>query len=554
MKRKKIILLTGLIAGITLMGGCAKSEDSKETTTEMTTEMETQAEPEYEKTYVSYNVDTGIAVHDPSIFKDNGKYYIFGSHLAQGYNETLYGKWTALGTQGYSNATLYNGPLWESLAEPFEWAGGKGDADHQTDYGVWAPDVIYNPYYKWDDGSEGAYMLYSCTSATYIRSALIYSVSKTAEGPYDYEGMLVQSGFSQGDQYDDNSEINKNIANTNWSEATGQDVSQAPALYFNNGNYNNNSYPNAIDPTVFFDEEGRMWMTYGSWSGGIFILELDKTTGEVIHNYETGVDDGFTDTYFGKRIAGGSGVSIEAPYILYSEETGYYYLFVSYGWLGKDGGYNIRSFRSENPDGPYVDVMGLEGTKLSGTGSSANVLVGVKFMGGYTFPSLATGYVSPGHNSAMIDDDGKMFVVYHTRFESAALGEAHQPRVHQMFFNEDGWLCAAPFQYTGETISETGYENEDITGMYYVVMHKRENNTVPVENEVIYLNSDGTITGDYEGTWTVPEGSPYITIAIDKYEYKGVVIKMTDEAGNETVDFTSVGTNGQSLWGVKYTK
>lgn len=47
--------------------------------------------------------------------------------------------------------------------------------------------------------------------------------------------------------------------------------------------YNYEDYPNAIDPTVFYDADGRMWMVYGSWSGGIFLLEIDKTTGLVIH-------------------------------------------------------------------------------------------------------------------------------------------------------------------------------------------------------------------------------------------------------------------------------
>ena len=36
--------------------------------------------------------------------------------------------------------------------------------------------------------------------------------------------------------------------------------------------YNATKHPNVVDPTVFFDAEGRLWMVYGSYSGGIFIL------------------------------------------------------------------------------------------------------------------------------------------------------------------------------------------------------------------------------------------------------------------------------------------
>ena len=53
----------------------------------------------------------------------------------------------------------------------------------------------------------------------------------------------------------------------------------------------------------------------------------------------------------------GNHLRIEAPYILYSPETEYYYLFLSFGGLAADGGYNIRVCRSENPDGPYVEPV-----------------------------------------------------------------------------------------------------------------------------------------------------------------------------------------------------
>ena len=76
----------------------------------------------------------------------------------------------------------------------------------------------------------------------------------------------------------------------------------------------------------------------------------------------TGSGDGITiDPYFGKKIAGGFYVSGEASYIEYI--GGYYYLFVTYGGLAaggvptdyNNGGYQMRVFRSENPDGPFID-------------------------------------------------------------------------------------------------------------------------------------------------------------------------------------------------------
>ncbi len=51
---------------------------------------------------------TRISVHDPSIFYDESTndYHIFGSHLAQASSKDLR-NWTALGTQGYENRSLY---------------------------------------------------------------------------------------------------------------------------------------------------------------------------------------------------------------------------------------------------------------------------------------------------------------------------------------------------------------------------------------------------------------------------------------------------------------
>ena len=59
--------------------------------------------------------------------------------------------------------------------------------------------------------------------------------------------------------------------------------------YVRNNGYNVDAYPNAIDPSVFYDKDDRMWMVYGSWSGGIYLVELDPATGLVIHP-EAGTD------------------------------------------------------------------------------------------------------------------------------------------------------------------------------------------------------------------------------------------------------------------------
>ena len=56
--------------------------------------------------------------------------------------------------------------------------------------------------------------------------------------------------------------------------------------------------------------------------------------------------------------------------------------------------------------------------------------------------------------STFQDDDGKYYITYHQRFDDGT--EYHEPRVHQMYKNEDGWFIAAPFDTMGETLSEKG--------------------------------------------------------------------------------------------------
>ena len=70
--------------------------------------------------------------------------------------------------------------------------------------------------------------------------------------------------------------------------------------------------------------------------------------------------------------------------------------------------------------------------------------------------------VSQGHNSVLVDDDGTIYLVYHTRFSGS--GEKHEVRVRELLTTSDGWLVAAPYEYTGTKADQQGYEAADLTG------------------------------------------------------------------------------------------
>ena len=565
MKRFQSMLLCAGIAGVLALTGCSSSgSDSKEETTtakNSSSKKSDTAEPETKavtKMGASSQTSlTGVSVHDPSIFKDkDGTYYVFGSHLAQASSKDLI-KWSCLGTQGYTNSSLY-GPLADSLAESFAWAG-LNDEDQKGGYAVWAPDITYNENYVWEDGSKGAYMMYYCTSSTAFRSCIGYAVCKNVDGPYTYVDTLIYSGFTKtsnpvtttsnnmGTKTVDTWYTNTNIVDVYKTATQKTDISvdDLSSDYFNGNNYNTNLYPNAIDPAIFYDKDGGMWMAYGSWSGGIYLLELDPATGQAIHPTASAKDGNvITDIYFGKKIAGGYGQSGEGPYVIYDKDTGYYHLYMSYGYLTANQGYNIRMFRSENPDGPYVDAAGKEAT----WGSSGHNGIGVKVLGSYNLPCLAYKYMAPGHNSALIDDD-KMFLVYHQRFSTG--NEGHELRVHQMLMNENGWPCVLPYEYTGETVAD-GYKKDEVAGTYYMIKQDPNDNTSAVEYNAVALNDDGTLSGYLKGSWEMKDNSIYLSIKCGTATYQGVICEMKDEAGTDCMAISLIGENNCSLLGVKY--
>ena len=565
MKRFQSMLLCAGIAGVLALTGCSSSgSDSKEETTtakNSSSKKSDTAEPETKavtKMGASSQTSlTGVSVHDPSIFKDkDGTYYVFGSHLAQASSKDLI-KWSCLGTQGYTNSSLY-GPLADSLAESFAWAG-LNDEDQKGGYAVWAPDITYNENYVWEDGSKGAYMMYYCTSSTAFRSCIGYAVCKNVDGPYTYVDTLIYSGFTKtsnpvtttsnnmGTKTVDTWYTNTNIVDVYKTATQKTDISvdDLSSDYFNGNNYNTNLYPNAIDPAIFYDKDGGMWMAYGSWSGGIYLLELDPATGQAIHPTASAKDGNvITDIYFGKKIAGGYGQSGEGPYVIYDKDTGYYYLYMSYGYLTANQGYNIRMFRSENPDGPYVDAAGKEAT----WGSSGHNGIGVKVLGSSNLPCLAYKYMAPGHNSALIDDD-KMFLVYHQRFSTG--NEGHELRVHQMLMNENGWPCVLPYEYTGETVAD-GYKKDEVAGTYYMIKQDPNDNTSAVEYNAVALNDDGTLSGYLKGSWEMKDNSIYLSIKRGTATYQGVICEMKDEAGTDCMAISLIGENNCSLLGVKY--
>lgn len=491
-----------------------------------------------------------VSVHDPSIVKVGNEYYVFGSHIEAAKSSDLQ-NWTKFTNSYTTPGNALFGDLSKNLAGSFKWAG-QNDSDCAGGYAVWAPYVFWNKDYVNTNGKKGAYVMYYCTSSTYKRSCIGYAVSQNIEGPYTYVDTIVYSGFTKGDAYDSKSVIDTKYTNTNiktlLNNGTLKDINTS--WFTSSGDYNTSYAPNAIDPDLFYDSQGKLWMSYGSWSGGIYMLEIDKKTGKAIYPGTDGTAKGGNsiDRYFGTHIAGGYTKSGEGSCIVYDKKAGYYYLTMSYAGLAAQGGYNMRMFRSKNPQGPYLDAAGNKATL---TGNIDNSYCGVKLMGNYKFDCLNVGYRSPGGNTSFIDSDGQMYLVYHTRFDNGT--EGHEVRVHQMFVNKDGWPVAVPYEYSGDKISKSGYSEDEVVGYYQFINHGTSNSAAMLKTLNIKLNKDHTISGDATGKWNMKKKSPYVSITIGGVTYKGVFFKQQNESAyvSKVMTFSAVGTNNECIWGSK---
>ncbi len=491
-----------------------------------------------------------VSVHDPSIIRDGNTYYVFGSHIDAAKTTDLQ-NWKTF-TNGYSKTNNVEfGNLSANLKKAFDWAG-EDLGDCVGGFAVWAPDVIWNPDYINTDGSKGAYLMYFCTSSTWNTSVIGYASAKNIEGPYTFVDTLIYSGFTGNDTYvsSPSKRVNRKYTSTNIDELINSGEVTFNNNWFSNNEYNYNAYPNAIDPTIYYDTNGKMYMTYGSWSGGIFTLEIDKSTGKCIHpKTGTTADGRMVDSYFGTKLIGGYHKSGEGPFIEYNAETGYYYLWVTYGGLLSDGGYNMRVFRSENPTGPFTDAAGRTAIHTANSNLDST---GLKVMGNYKFSTLNKAYMACGHNSVLRDNDGQWYLFYHARFDDGS--EYHEVRVHKMFFNEDGWPVVTPFEYGGDNISEGGYDESDIVGDYEYINHGNSTDGDIIGYKNIKLNADHTVSGAVSGKWEQAQNSAVAVITIGNQRYSGYFIAAENEKGTKVMSFTAVGNNNQTIWGAKNTQ
>ncbi|MCH5188625.1 MAG: hypothetical protein J1F63_09490, partial [Oscillospiraceae bacterium] len=158
-------------------------------------------------------------------------------------------------------------------------------------------------------------------------------------------------------------------------------------------------------------------------------------------------------------------------------------------------------------------------------------------------------YKSGGHSSALIDDDGKQYLFYHTRFSER--GGYFESRVHRMFVNEDGWPVVAPYRYLGDDEDKDSFTESEIVGTYQYINHGSATGIGAgyMGSMTLFLDADGSVSGAAVGKWS--SDGKNITLTLADGIYKGVIYRQKNERGEAVLTFTAAGNNNSSVWGVK---
>ena len=454
--------------------------------------------------------------HDPSLIEveEDGApaYYIVSTGWDHG-NEIR--RSTDLLTWEYLGKTTESDSILPQKL--IDWIGGTNDSGFVQ---WWAPDIVAAP--------DGGYWLYTCCvsdalvnvdGTNYSKACIILMESDTIEpGSFVYKGVLMQSCIPDGTE---------GLIDVN-----------------------------SIDPQIIYDTDGKMYMAYGSFGTGNWMLELDPKTGlrkdkmykkdtfyswqevrgfrdEAVEKYSNFLyGEEVSTEYYGSMISQGA---MEAPVIArhdnvtVSDENGvieegktYYYSMHSYN--GLNVAYQMWGGRSESVWGRYTSVNG-GGVYNQAPGNLANE--GNMYMGSFTWKDKAAGsketdIALPGHNDLFTTSSGLDLAAYITRtYTYNPASAVFMVQLHQYYLNSFGDLCINPNRYGGEidrSVSKEELFRFTDGGRFKLVALSNSSisGSGAVQSVEVMLSEDGKISynGTQVGGWLM-YGDGYIKLTFD---------------------------------------
>jgi arabinan endo-1,5-alpha-L-arabinosidase len=301
-----------------------------------------------------------LSVHDPTIIKAGDDYYVFCTGGFRGQGIVPIRKSRDLRIWERDGFVFDKLPAWVADEVP-------------KARNAWAPDVSY---------FNGKYHLYYSLSSFGVNDSAIglaTNVTLDRDDP-DYrwvdEGMVVRSRAGEDDF-------------------------------------------NAIDPNIVIEDDKNVWLSWGSFWGGIMMRRVDPATGKL----------STTDTALHKLAARPRSKShetppvegaIEAPTIVRHGDN--WYLFVSFDFCcrGAKSDYKVVVGRADRVTGPYVDRAGHPMSEGGGT----------------LVIEAATDHWRGAGHQAVFTDNGVDYLVFHAY--SAETGRSRL-QISTIEWDDDGW-------------------------------------------------------------------------------------------------------------------
>lgn len=436
-------------------------------------------------------------VHDPTVIRSRGYFYEYGTDAAWGYS--------VKGIPYRRSRDLvnweYRGTVFDAYPqEVLNWKHSVDPNSNRTMTGIWAPYIL-------KVGSEFR-LYYSAIFSDAGRAMIVLATSDSPEGPWTNRGWIVHS--------------------------------------------TNTTVFNAIDPTVTIGKNNSHWMLWGSWTQGIYAIELDPTTGlrkGDPNSYKRITRNGPQNTW-------GWTSSYEGPEVIYHPELDYYYLFIAHGALGNV--YHTRVARSKNPDGPYYDYYG------NNVNYTVNRDIYPLICYPYQFQNHS-GWQGISHVSAFASG-GDYFLMNQGR--PSFLPTMMIMHTRKIFWTSDGWPTLSPQRYTRPGIMPA-ITRDSIPGkweeirLYELMMSNGlaeplGDDDAPdrflCKSNTMTFNADGRFSSNFgSGSWNFENDTLYIKR--DKESKRIPLIPFYEldwENHRPGLLFTGINpNNGRSLWAKK---
>lgn len=218
---------------------------------------------------------------------------------------------------------------------------------------------------------------------------------------------------------------------------------------------------NTIDPSVVKDVSGNPWLCFGSYWNGIYLVQLDPTTGLRI--------SANSPTY---HLAWNGSIEASCLY----RRGAWYYLFVNYDscCAGVNSGYNVRVGRSQSITGPYLDRYGRDLRQANNT----------------TFLEGTGKYTGPGH-VGVLSEDGTDYFSYHY-YDAGDYSRGYNAfgtakfDIRRLYWTADGWPS---FTNTWSATYDFDAGARDLNGQYTGLLRgNTETRVDPIYGKVLSLS------------------------------------------------------------------